>query len=86
MVGTFNPFAFKVVIDKYDPVAIYFAVLGSSLLLLFWGGLSVCWKFVVPLFVEVPPYGWGWMSDLSRFLLKACVLSQSILIRLQVAL
>ena len=23
------------------------------------GGLSVGWKFVVPLFVEVAPYGWG---------------------------
>ena len=30
MVGAFNPFTFKVVIDKYDPVAIYFVVLGSS--------------------------------------------------------
>jgi len=26
-----NPFTFKVVIDKYDPVAIYFVVLGLSL-------------------------------------------------------
>ena len=31
MVGTFNPFTFKVIIDKYDPIAIYFIVLGSSL-------------------------------------------------------
>ena len=31
LVGAFNPFTFKVTIDKYDPVAIYFAVLGSSL-------------------------------------------------------
>ena len=30
-VGAFNPFTFKVIIDKYDPVAIYFIVLGSSL-------------------------------------------------------
>src|SRR5574340_1604013 len=26
-----NPFTFKVITDKYDPVAIYFIVLGSSL-------------------------------------------------------
>ena len=31
MVGAFNPFTFKVIIDKYGPVAIYFVVLGSSL-------------------------------------------------------
>jgi len=31
LVGAFNPFTFKVIIDKYDPVAIYFVVLGSSL-------------------------------------------------------
>ena len=29
--GAFNPFTFKVIIDKYDPSAIYFVVLGSSL-------------------------------------------------------
>ena len=29
LVGAFNPFTFKVIIDKYDPVAIYFVVLGS---------------------------------------------------------
>ena len=28
LVGAFNPFMFKVIIDKYDPVAIYFIVLG----------------------------------------------------------
>ena len=27
-VGAFNPFTFKVIIDKYDPVAIYLVVLG----------------------------------------------------------
>ena len=27
LVGTFNPFMFKVIIDKYDPIAIYFIVL-----------------------------------------------------------
>ena len=31
MVGAFNPFMFKVIIDKYDPVVIYFIVLGSGL-------------------------------------------------------
>ena len=31
LVGVFNPFTFKVIIDKYDPIAIYFVVLGSSL-------------------------------------------------------
>ena len=35
LVGAFNPFMFKVIIDKYDPVAIYFIVLGSSLYTLF---------------------------------------------------
>ena len=31
LVGAFNPFTFKVIIDKYDPIAIFFVVLGSSL-------------------------------------------------------
>ena len=31
LVGAFNAFTFKVIIDKYDPVAIYFIVLASSL-------------------------------------------------------
>ena len=31
MVGAFTTFTCKVIIDKYDPVAIYFVVLGSSL-------------------------------------------------------
>jgi len=35
LVGAFNPFTFKVIIDKYDPVAIYFIVLGSSLYTVF---------------------------------------------------
>ena len=30
MVGAFNAFTFKVIIDKYDPIAIYFIVLGLS--------------------------------------------------------
>ena len=29
--GAFNPFTFKVIIDKYDLVAIYFIVLGLIL-------------------------------------------------------
>ena len=28
LVGAFNPFTLKVIIDKCDPVAIYFVVLG----------------------------------------------------------
>ena len=35
LVGVFNPFMFKVIIDNYDPIAIYFIVLGSSLYTLF---------------------------------------------------
>ena len=35
LVGAFNQFTFKVITDKYDPVAIYFIVLGSSLYTLF---------------------------------------------------
>jgi len=31
LVGVFNPFIFKVIIDKYDLISIYFIVLGSSL-------------------------------------------------------
>ena len=31
MVVAFNPFTFKVIIDKYDTIAIYFIVLGLSL-------------------------------------------------------
>ena len=31
LVGAINSFTFKVIIDKYDPIAIYFVVLGSSL-------------------------------------------------------
>ena len=29
--SSLNPFKFKVIIDKYDPIAIYFVVLGLSL-------------------------------------------------------
>ena len=35
LVGAFNPFTFKLIIDKYDPVAIYFIVLGSNLYTVF---------------------------------------------------
>ena len=35
LVGAFNPFTFKVIIDKYDPVTIYFIVLGLGLYALF---------------------------------------------------
>ena len=35
LVGAFNPFTFKVITDKYVPVAIYFIVLGSSLYTVF---------------------------------------------------
>ena len=31
LVGAFNPFTFKVIIDKHDPIAIYFVVWGSNL-------------------------------------------------------
>ena len=31
LVGAFNPFTFKVIVDKYDLIAIYFVVLGLSL-------------------------------------------------------
>ena len=34
-VGAFNPFTFKVITDKYDPVAIYFIVLVSNLYIVF---------------------------------------------------
>ena len=35
LVGAFNPFSFKVITDKYDPVAIYLIVLGSNLYTVF---------------------------------------------------
>ena len=35
LVGEFNPFMFKVIIDKYDPISVYFIVLGSGLYTLF---------------------------------------------------
>ena len=47
MVGAFNPFTFKVITDKYDPVAIYFIVLGSNLYTIFGG--SGAGTFGVPL-------------------------------------
>ena len=49
LVGAFNPFTFKVIIDKYDPIAIYFIVLGSSLYALSVfpiqrRSFSICWR------------------------------------------
>ena len=49
LVGAFNPFTFKVIIDKYDPIAIYFIVFGLSLYTLFVfpvyrRSFSICWK------------------------------------------
>ena len=35
LVGAFNSLTFKVITDKYDPVAIYFIILGSGLYTLF---------------------------------------------------
>ena len=35
LVGAVNPFTFKVITDKYDPIAIYFIVLGSNLYTIF---------------------------------------------------
>ena len=48
-IGVFNSFTFKVIIDKYDPVAIYFIVLGSSLYALSVfpverRSFSICWR------------------------------------------
>ena len=49
LVGAFNPFTFKVIIDQYDPVAIYCIVLGSSLYTVFLSlvqrrSFSICWR------------------------------------------
>ena len=49
LAGAFNPFTFKVIIDKYDPVAIYFVVWGSSLYTLFVFPVQrrsccICWR------------------------------------------
>ena len=35
LLGAFNPFSFKVIIDKYDPVAIYLIILASNLYTVF---------------------------------------------------
>jgi len=47
LVGAFNPFTFKVIVDKYDPIAIHFIVLGSSLYTLsvfpVYRSFSICW-------------------------------------------
>ena len=44
-----QPLTFKVIIDKYDPVAIYFIVLGSGLYILsvfpvYRRSFSICWR------------------------------------------
>ena len=49
LIGAFNPFRFMVIIDMYDPVAIYFIVLGSSLYSLFLfpfyrRSFNICWR------------------------------------------
>ena len=49
LVGALNPFTFKVIIDKYDPVAIYFIALCLSLRTLFVfpvkrSSFSICWR------------------------------------------
>ena len=49
LVGAFNPFTFKVITDKYDPVAIYFIVLGSNLYTVFVFpvqriSFNICWR------------------------------------------
>ena len=49
LVGAFNPFTFKVIIDKYDHVTIYFIVLGSGLCTLFVFpvyriSFTICWR------------------------------------------
>ena len=44
-----------------------FPVFSSCLGFCVWGGISVCWKFVVPLYSGGSSLGWGWMSGLSRF-------------------
>ena len=42
LVGAFNPFTFKVIIVRYDPIAIYFIVLGSSLYMVFVIAVFLC--------------------------------------------
>ena len=49
LVGAFNPFTFKVISDKYDPVVIYFIVWGSNLYTIFVFpvqriSFSICWR------------------------------------------
>ena len=52
----------------YVPLpAEYFSAFSFCLDCCVWGALSVGWKFVVPLYLEPVPCGWGWTSSLSRF-------------------
>ena len=47
MFGAFNPFTFKVIIDKYVPLPSgYFSASSSCLYCCVWGGLFVFWQFV----------------------------------------
>ena len=57
VLGAFNPVTFKVIIDKYDPVTIYFIVLGSGLYTL----------FVFPVFFN------GFSKDFSTFKIMSSV-------------
>ena len=59
LVGTFNPFTFRVIIDMYDPIAILLIVWG-----LFCVGLSLLLCFLcreVPLVVLVKLIWWCWI-------------------------
>ena len=49
LVGVFNLFMFKVIIDNYDPIAIYFIVLSSGLCIFLVfpvqrRSFSICWR------------------------------------------
>ena len=49
LVGAFDPFKFRVNIDKYEPIAIFFVVLGSNLYILsvfpvLRRSFSICWR------------------------------------------
>ena len=45
----------------------YFSAFSSCLDCCVWGGLSVFWQFVVPLYCGDSSLWWGWASGLSRF-------------------
>ena len=59
---------FGLVVIYHVPLpAEYFSAFSSCLDCCVWGELSVCWKFMVLLCLDVPPCGWCWTSGLSRF-------------------